>query len=88
MDTIALLHRCQSRKRPNSEKYYRILQNLFKSSTFYTYSVIKYHSPSLGFSPDTLLIRFHRFAMHKSEKGHNSETKIRGCLFFCSMLVL
>ena len=32
----------------------------------------KYHDPSSNGSSDMLLTRFHRFTMHKLEKGDNS----------------
>ena len=62
----------KSEKGHNSVKYYRNLPKV--SQVIYAVDTVcaKYHDPSSNGSLDILLIRFHRFTMHKSEKGDNS----------------
>ena len=63
----------KSKKGHNSVKF---LQNFVKSSSGHLHLRhnlwAKYYDPSSSGSPDILLTRFHRFTMHKSEKGDKS----------------
>ena len=49
-----------------------ICQKLISHFHFRHNQCAKYHDPSSNGSPDILLTKFHRFTMHRSEKGDNS----------------
>ena len=63
----------KSEKGDNSANY---LQNFAKSESGHLHLghtlCAKYHEPNSSGSPGILLAGFHRFTIHKSEKGDNS----------------
>ena len=69
--------RCQRKKGIIQSNIYRNLPKV--NQVIYTVDSLcaKYHDPSSNGSPDILLIRFHRFTMHNSEKGDKSTKYLR-----------